>query len=88
MSKEQFDLKLSTLEAIPEKDVTYPGIPVDAALQEAEDLLVWCLPDMDLLVRSGLDKKLVDDLPTRTGALRYIQSQWQREYRSLEEGMS
>jgi len=85
MSKEQFDLKLATLEAIPEKDLTYPAIPVDVALQEAEDLLVWCLPDLDVLVKAGLDKKLVDDMSVRIGALRYIQSQWQKEYRSQEE---
>jgi hypothetical protein len=85
MSKEQFDLELATLEAIPDENVTYPGIPVDVALQEAEDLYAWCQADKDLLVKASLDWALVDDLPVRTGALRYVQSQWQKEYRSLED---
>ncbi len=85
MSKEQFELQQPILEAILEKNVIYPSIPVDVALQEAEDLLVWCLPDIDALIKAGLDKKLVDDLSSRIGALRYVQSQWQKEYRSLED---
>jgi hypothetical protein len=85
MSKEQFDLKQAAIEAIAEKQVTYPNIPVDAALQESEDLYVWCQVDRDKLAKAGLDLKLIEDLPLRTGACRYIQSQWQKEYRSLEE---
>lgn len=85
MSKEQFEQKQVTLDAIPEKMVAYPNIPVDIALQESEDLFVWCQADKDLLVKAGLDWKLVEDLPVRAGALRYIQSQWQKEYRSLED---
>ena len=85
MSKEQFDAKQSAIDAINEKQVVYPNIPVDAALQEAEDLYVWCQADKAALVKAGLDGALIDDLPARTGACRYIQSQWQKEYKSLEE---
>ncbi|MFN8259262.1 MAG: hypothetical protein U0W24_26475 [Bacteroidales bacterium] len=85
MSKENFESKKSVIEAIPENQVDYPGIPVDVALQEAEDLLVWCQPDKDLLIKAGLDWKLVEDFSERIGACRYIQSQWQKEYRSLEQ---
>jgi hypothetical protein len=85
MSKAQFEQELPHIQAIPEKNLTYPAIPVDVALQEAEDLLVWCLPDVNQLAKAGLDKKLVDNLPARIGALRHIQSQWQKDYRSLEE---
>jgi hypothetical protein len=85
MSKQQFELKQAAIEAISEKQVLSPNLPVDVALQESEDLYVWCQTDKDLLVKSGLDWKLVEDLPLRTGACRYIQSQWQKEYRSLEE---
>ena len=85
MSKEQFDLVLANLEAIPEKMVTYPSIPVDVALQESEDLLVWCQLDKDDLVKAGIDWKMVENLPLRIGALRYVQSQWQKDFRSLED---
>ncbi len=85
MSKAQFDQLLPTLEKIPEKQVSYPNIPVDVALQESEDLLVWCQSDKEKLTQSGLDWLIVKDLPVRTGACRYCQSQWQKDYRSVEE---
>jgi hypothetical protein len=85
MSKEQFDLKKAIIETIADKEVKYPDMPVDVALQEAEDLYVWCQPDKDLLVKAGLKLEYVDDLPVRAGSLRYSQSQWQRDFRSQEE---
>jgi hypothetical protein len=85
MSKEQFDLKKATIEAIPDKEVRYPDMPVDVALQEAEDLFVWCQPDKDLLTKAGFDWKLAEDLPARAASLRYVQSQWQKDFRSQEE---
>lgn len=85
MSQEQFNAKKAAIEAINEKQIVYPAIPVDTALQEAEDLNVWCLPDKDKLIKVGLQWELVTDLPARAGALRYTQSQWQKEFRSLEE---
>jgi hypothetical protein len=83
MSKEAFESKQAAIEAIAEKGLLPPNIPVDTALQEAEDLFAWCRDDKDLLVKSNLDWKLVDDLPARAGALRYIQSQWKQEFISL-----
>jgi len=65
--------------------VAAPDLPVAIALQEAEDLYEWCLPDKEALVKAGLDWTLVEDLPQRTGACRYIQSQWQKDYKSQEE---
>ncbi|MFN8254154.1 MAG: hypothetical protein U0W24_00600 [Bacteroidales bacterium] len=85
MSKENFESKKSEIGAIPDSLANYPGIPVDVALQEAEDLLVWCQPDKELLVKAGLDWKLVEDLNARIGACRYLQSQWLKDYRSLEQ---
>lgn len=85
MSKENYDLKKAIIEAIPENLVNYPGIPVEVALQETEDLFVWCQQDKELLVKASLDWKLAEDLTVRAGALRYVQSQWQKEYRSLEQ---
>jgi hypothetical protein len=85
MSKEHFDLKQAGIEAIPDNLANYPSIPVDVALQEAEDLFVWCQSDKDVLVKTGLDWNLVNDLPARIGACRYIQSLWQKEFRSLEQ---
>lgn len=80
MSKEAFDSKEPVYAQIPNSEINYPDIPVDIAVQEAEDLYVWCQTDKEKLVRAALDWQLVKDLPVRTGACRYIQSQWQKEY--------
>jgi hypothetical protein len=57
---------------------------VAIALQEAEDLYEWCQADQELLTLAGLDWNLVTDLPERIGACRYIQSIWQKEFKSVE----
>lgn len=84
MSKKDFESKQTLINSIPEKGLKQPNIPVDKALQESEDLYVWCQADKEILIKAGLDWSLVDDLPIRTGACRYIQSNWQNEYRNIE----
>jgi hypothetical protein len=81
MSKELFELKKADIEVIDERIIVRPNMPVEVALQEAEDLFVWCQSDKDLLVKAGLDWTLVDDLPARTAVCRYLQSQWQKEFK-------
>lgn len=85
MSKKEFELKKVVFETINDNNVKYPGMPIDVALQEAENLNVWCREDKELLIKAGLDWSLVEDLAIRTGACRYAQSLWQKEYRSHEE---
>lgn len=85
MSMDCFNLKIDEIKAISDKAVKVPNLPIDVALQESEDLYIWCEDDKELLVKAGLNWQLVDDLPVRAGALRYIQSQWQKEYKSIEE---
>jgi hypothetical protein len=85
MSKEAFESKKAAIEAIANEKTLYPNMPVSIALQEAEDLMVWCAPDKELLVKAGLNWKLTEDLPARIDALRYVQSIWQKEFKSLEE---
>lgn len=85
MSKENFESLKTVIETLDEKLVKEPAIPVAISLQEAEDLMVWCQPDKIALTKAGLDWGLVESLPARTGALRYAQSIWQEEYRSIED---
>jgi hypothetical protein len=82
MSKEYFELKESTIRTIDDKQVKTPKVPVDILLQEAEDLFIWCLGDKEALVKVGFDGSLIEDLPVRAGALRYIHSLWQKKYHS------
>jgi len=84
MAKEEFEAKKVIFETMPDSVVKYPGMPVDVALQESENLFVWCVDDKELLVKGGLNWDLVVDLPKRTGSCRYMESEWQKEYRSIE----
>lgn len=85
MSKQDYDAKLPAIEAIGADQVKMPDMPVAIALQEAEDVREWCLEDKEALIRAGLDWMLVDDLPQRINACRYIQSLWQKDYLTQEE---
>ena len=86
MSKENFDAKLTTLEAIPAAEVKAPTMPVDISLQEAEDLFTWAAEDQAALEAKGLDwATYVADIPVRAGALRYAQSEWMKERFGREE---
>ncbi|NJK96582.1 MAG: hypothetical protein HC905_18160 [Bacteroidales bacterium] len=82
MSKETFELKRTAIEAIA--NAKEPAIPVAIALQEAEDLYEWSQDDKEKLIKAGIDWNLVNDLPLRIGACRYIQSIWQKEFNSVE----
>ncbi len=84
MSKNDYELKASEIGLIT--NAPSPAVPVGHMIQEAEDTYVWCQPDKELLVRAGLDWKYVEDLPIRAGALRYIQSIWQQQNKTSEEG--
>lgn len=83
MTKTLFDMVADKIEAVENPE--NPKVPVDVAAQEAENLYIWCQQDKDLLVKSGLDWAIVESLPTRTGACRYAQAQWQMDYLSLED---
>ncbi|WP_128755274.1 hypothetical protein [Aquimarina sediminis] len=87
MSKENYESKLAVLENIPADEVKTPNMPVDSALQEAENLYIWANKDKDTLgLNSGLDwQQFGEDLPVRAGALRHTQSLWVSERFSLEE---
>jgi hypothetical protein len=85
MSKDAFESKKPAIEAIANEKTLYPNMPVSIALQEGEDLMVWCAPDKELLVKAGLNWKLVEDLQLRIDSLRYVQSLWQKEFKSMEE---
>lgn len=85
MSQEQFELKRAEIEALSNDETIIPNMPVAVAVQEAEDLVVWCQLDKEALTKAGLDWQLAIDLPLRIGACRYAQSLWQKEYKSIED---
>jgi len=85
MSKQDYDSKIETINAIPEKDCKSPNMPIDAYLQEAENLHQWCQQDKDDLTKAGLDWSFVNELPVRAGTLREAESIWFKERFSQQE---
>jgi hypothetical protein len=84
-NKDDYDAKLEAIMAIPDELVKEPGIPVDAALQEAENLHHWSMDDADELKVVGTTMKMIKDVPVRAGAGREAQSIWNKDYRSQQE---
>jgi hypothetical protein len=77
MSKELYLSLASQIDDV--SPIVKPNRPVAIALQEAEELFEWCQPDRAPLTAAGLNWQLVDELPIRTAACRYIQTVWQNE---------
>ena len=75
-SHEDYQAKIAIIEAIPDDQMKSPNMPVDHYIQEAENLYQWCLPDKEKLTAAGLDRKLIEDMPPRCGALREAESLW------------
>jgi len=84
-SAEDYNAKLEVIQAIPEDQLKTLHMPVDAYLQEAENLYIWSQDDKEALEAKGLSWTLVEDIPTRSGALRHAESLWNRERFSRED---
>lgn len=82
---DDYNAKLDVIQSIPDEEVQTPTIPVDVALQEAEDLHHWSSDDAAELAVVGITTDMIDDLPVRAGACREAQSIWNKDYRSQQE---
>ena len=78
-SHEDYLAKIAIIEAIPDDQMKSPNMPVDAFLQEAENLYQWCLPDKEMLIAAGLKWIFVEELQVRAGAAREGESIWIKE---------
>lgn len=85
MSKLEFDAHKEAFMSMPDDQVKDPFMPVSVTVQMAENLAVWAKNDVALLAEAGLDITLLDTLPTRGGALRYIQSEWMSDKNTRSE---
>lgn len=54
-SKEDYQTKISSIEAVSNDDMKSPNMPVELFLQEAENMYHWCQPDKEKLIGVGLD---------------------------------
>ncbi len=82
---DDYNARLAEILAIPDEETREPDIPVDVALQEAENLHHWSLDDADALAVVGVTNNKIKDLPVRAGACREAQSIWNKDYRSQQE---
>jgi hypothetical protein len=74
MNKEEYDLCAAEIEKV--QNAVTPNVPIRVLIQEAEDLCLWCQKDKAALTAAGLSWNLVESIPARIGALRYVQSEW------------
>lgn len=84
-NNEDYFAKLETIKAIPDEKTLVPNLPMNNYLQSSENLYHWALDDLSKLSELGLKKNLIDDLPVRTGAARYAQSVWNKDYNSQQD---
>ncbi len=82
---DDYNAKLAEIQAISKEEVKDPAIPVDVALQEAENLYHWSLDDLEKLSVVGIAQSQIEELPVRAGACREAQSIWNKDYRSQQE---
>ena len=85
MSEQDYDSKIEIINAIKDKNIKTPNMPVEIFLLEAEYLYQWCRDDKDDLIKAGLDWSIVNDLPIRAGALREAESIWFNEWFNQQE---
>lgn len=85
-TKEDYEKKIEAIKAIDENQIKATiNMPVDAYIQEAENLYHWCQEDKDELISKGLSWDIVTDLPIRSGALREAESLWNLQRFNREE---
>ena len=82
---DDYNAKLANIQAISDADITEPRMPVNAALQEAENLHHWSMDDAKQLKKVGITNAMIQDLSVRAGACREAQSNWNKDYHSQQE---
>lgn len=82
---DDYNAKIGEILSIPDNEVTEPNMPVNVALQEAENLHKWSLMDTEKLATVGVSAEKLNDLPVRAGACREAQSVWFKDRNSQLE---
>lgn len=82
---EAFEQLKESIEAIDEKQVLQPDMPVNVFNQEAEDLYQVALADNVKLTERGLNEELIQSLNLAAGASRYAEAQWNKERNEKQE---
>jgi hypothetical protein len=73
--------KLDMLRSLSGPDPGRTTIPVSEFVQEAHDLYLACTKNKEVLIQSGFNWKLAEDLPVRIDALRVSEAKWKSMYK-------
>ena len=84
-NQKDYAAKLEAAKNLVKEEVQVPYIPVGIYLQEAEDLYHWSKEDQAQLLTTGLQKSVINDLPSLAGACREAQSIWMKDLQTKEE---
>lgn len=76
MSQQDYETMQPVLAALEVAAVKPPNMPIDAFVQEAENLYHWSQQDREDLEHAGFDWSTVAELPVRAGACREAESRW------------
>lgn len=85
MAKSRFERILHEIKAIPNSEIIKPNIPIAIAVQEAKNLYRWCQHDKELLFKTGLHKKVLDDLQVRAEVCMEAQAIWMDDLMSKKD---
>ncbi|WP_319479623.1 hypothetical protein [uncultured Draconibacterium sp.] len=83
--RQDYDACYDAFMAIPAEEVKAPGIPVESAIQENENLYLWSLDDKAELMGAGLPETTIDSLTVRNGACRTAEAMWKREQHTPQD---
>jgi len=79
-NEEDYEKKIDVLKTIEDSQIKSPHhVPVGNYTQEADNLYMWVQDDREALTAAGLSWELVEDLPTRRGALIHAEALWQSQ---------
>lgn len=84
-NQEDYLAKVEAIKAILDEETQVPNLPMDNFLQGCENLGQWALDDLSKLSTLGITNEILGDLAVRTGAARYAQSIWNKDYHSQQE---
>lgn len=76
---ENYNAQLNAAKAMKRDEIKRPGIPVDAFIQEAEDLVSIAKRDKQALTAASLAANYVEETTISIEALRQAQSVWERD---------
>lgn len=79
MSEEAYETVLPEALIVTDEEMKTPYMPLGTFFQEAEDLYVWAMQDIDELMATGLPETIFTKLQLRTDASRHAQSLWMGE---------